>query len=1148
MLEVPLQLWLVRKPERRLLVVSSDWALVLRRPQRTPTQTANADTDTDESIVIELLPRQDVDLERATLLHSRVHGCLGVLAVAGDVFLPVITHATELGSTYNRPLTGLGAEPINRILSVDFFCLSSSAFDYLHAPVTAADAYAANGGPGTYRDSTESFDISPSASSANLAAASAARTELSAPPPTAIEHPCQAIRKILSNSNFYFSSGPDAFDLSTRLQARLEKAGRKKAGDEGEDEAGAGLRTGGGSRTDGYEEAQLDHDSRFLWNTYLVGPLLSFRTSLSPELRSVFDDQGFMVLAIQGYVGTYDITLGGEPVVLSLISRLGWKRSGTRFNVRGVDDDGSVANFVETETILRTKDLCFSYVQTRGSVPLFWEEGGSQPFNQKIAVTRPIEASLPAFLRHCEDLFDHYARFHVLNLLANKEGEAILTMAYEAHLRAAQDADENVRLNVGMTAFDFHARSRDGGGIESVQAQLWRELESVEETIGACVVGVDGHGEVARVMTQNGVFRTNCKADGPSLRQCLDRTNAVEDCLSRFALESFLKNIRPEWLGVLESASLWGSHRTLWADNGDALSKIYVGTGALNTSFTRTGKKSLAGLFSDASKSVNRVFQQQLFDSGKQKAIDALLFNLFPKGNLATSRRVRIFNPIHDVLRAELREREDEFTSYSTETIWVGTWNVNGRPPSDESLLPWLFPTEGPEPSLLVLGFQEIVPLSPQQIMATDPEKKRRWEQHILDAVANRPGKKTDYVLLRSGQLVGTALIILCKKEVAAQVRNVEAATKKGAVAIRLDYRATSFCFLTAHLAAGHSNIMEREQDYGTIAAGLHFSRGKAISDHEHVIWAADTNFRIGLSNDEVRSLAERDEYDALWAADQLNKSMTLGRSYAGYTEAPVVFRPTYKYDNGTDDYDSSEKQRIPAYTDRILYQVYALFRSRIRQVDTARRAALRKQLLQQLLADTFSETLDLRLDRLSIRRQNKPRSSLPPPSDDQQAWWNEKDGSFKPPPLPPRPRAALGENPFDGTRSSPPSAAGRDGPPAPDATSNGRRPVPALPSRAPQATPGPAINATSEGSLIDVSEEADPSAAPSAVPLSFQAKKRQAPPVPPNRTSSPASTKGRPGEEDVDSEQVQMSAYGAPPPPERLNSTGTGESWQMLP
>lgn len=52
----------------------------------------------------------------------------------------------------------------------------------------------------------------------------------------------------------------------------------------------------------------------------------------------------------------------------------------------------------------------------------------------------------------------------------------------------------------------------------------------------------------------------------PSLCQCLDRTNAVEDSLSRFALEGFLRNTRPEWLGVMESATLWASHRTLWAD------------------------------------------------------------------------------------------------------------------------------------------------------------------------------------------------------------------------------------------------------------------------------------------------------------------------------------------------------------------------------------------------------------------------------------------------------------------------------------------------------------------------------------------------------------------------------------------------------
>ena len=55
----------------------------------------------------------------------------------------------------------------------------------------------------------------------------------------------------------------------------------------------------------------------------------------------------------------------------------------------------------------------------------------------------------------------------------------------------------------------------------------------------------------------------------------------------------------------------------------------------------------------------------------------------------------------------------------------------------------------------------------------------------------------------------------------------------KGAVGIRLDYYDTSFCFLTAHLAAGHANIEERNDDYHTIVQGLHFQKGKTIQSHE---------------------------------------------------------------------------------------------------------------------------------------------------------------------------------------------------------------------------------------------------------------------------------------------------------------------------
>lgn len=53
----------------------------------------------------------------------------------------------------------------------------------------------------------------------------------------------------------------------------------------------------------------------------------------------------------------------------------------------------------------------------------------------------------------------------------------------------------------------------------------------------------------------------------------------------------------------------------------------------------------------------------------------------------------------------------------------------------------------------------------------------------------------------------------------------------------------------------------------------------------------------------------------------QLNVAMRTRGIFQGYQEAPLLFRPTYKYDNGTDDYDTSEKMRIPAYTDRILYK-----------------------------------------------------------------------------------------------------------------------------------------------------------------------------------------------------------------------------------
>jgi hypothetical protein len=42
---------------------------------------------------------------------------------------------------------------------------------------------------------------------------------------------------------------------------------------------------------------------------------------------------------------------------------------------------------------------------------------------------------------------------------------------------------------------------------------------------------------------------------------------------------------------------------------------------------------------------------------------------------------------------------------------------------------------------------------------------------------------------------------------------------------------------------------------------------------------------------------------------------MASGAAFVGYEEGPILFRPTYRYNLNSDEYDTSEKMRIPAWT-----------------------------------------------------------------------------------------------------------------------------------------------------------------------------------------------------------------------------------------
>jgi hypothetical protein len=70
---------------------------------------------------------------------------------------------------------------------------------------------------------------------------------------------------------------------------------------------------------------------------------------------------------IQGYLDSFTTDLPNKTVIkYFLISRRSHRKTGTRFYSRGVDDDGNVANFTETEQMIFFKDYAITHLQIRG--------------------------------------------------------------------------------------------------------------------------------------------------------------------------------------------------------------------------------------------------------------------------------------------------------------------------------------------------------------------------------------------------------------------------------------------------------------------------------------------------------------------------------------------------------------------------------------------------------------------------------------------------------------------------------------------------------------------------------------------------------------------------------------------------------------
>lgn len=82
-----------------------------------------------------------------------------------------------------------------------------------------------------------------------------------------------------------------------------------------------------------------------------------------------------------------------------------------------------------------------------------------------------------------------------------------------------------------------------------------------------------------------------------------------------------------------------------------------------------------------------------------------------------------------------------------------------------------------------------------------------------------------------------------------------------------------------------------------------------------------DFNYRISLPGEEVKKAIQAQLFAQLAPNDQLTQQKAMGMVFEDFHEGPLNFAPTYKYDTFSDDYDTSEKCRVPAWTDRIFYK-----------------------------------------------------------------------------------------------------------------------------------------------------------------------------------------------------------------------------------
>lgn len=376
--------------------------------------------------------------------------------------------------------------------------------------------------------------------------------------------------------------------------------------------------------SDGNFARNFEYNEKFVWNASLLNPVIQVFDRVYDWFQPI----------IHGFVDQAKISIFDEQIYITLIARRSHHFAGARFLKRGVNDQGNVANEVETEQIVSdmlttsfhdakggfyNNPRYTSFVQHRGSIPLCWSQENT---NIKLAKP-PIEINIvdPFYVSaalHFDDLLRRYGSpIMILNLIKQREKtprETKLLKEFEnciTYLNKFLPQGHKLQY----TAWDM-SRASKAHGQDVIE---WLEAYA-ENTLN--VTGIFHNGPtLLSTELQQGICRTNCI-------DCLDRTNAAQFVIGKKALGHQLFA-----LGVIDKKELVYDSDVvdilteMFHDHGDTIALQYGGSHLVNTMETYRKINQWSSHSRDMIESIKRFYSNSFVDQQRQEAINLFLGN-----------------------------------------------------------------------------------------------------------------------------------------------------------------------------------------------------------------------------------------------------------------------------------------------------------------------------------------------------------------------------------------------------------------------------------------------------------------------------------------------------------------------------------------